>query len=123
MPQGRYPNAEIIKWAQSKDVNIEINEDPNKAVSQADAMVTDTWVSMGDDTIKDPRKIFSNYQVDEKLFQKAREDAIFMHCLPAHRGEEVVKEVIDGPSRLFGMKQKIASYSKSLFYHGQLQIN
>ena len=96
-PRGRYPNAEIIKWAQSKDVNIEITEDPNKAVSQADAIVTDTWVSMGDDTIKDPRKIFSNYQVDEKLFQKAREDAIFMHCLPAHRGEEVVKEVIDGP--------------------------
>ena len=96
-PRGRYPNAEIIKWAQSKDVNIEITEDPNKAVSQADAIVTDTWVSMGDNTIKDPRKIFSNYQVDEKLFKKAKEDAIFMHCLPAHRGEEVVKEVIDGP--------------------------
>ena len=96
-PNGRHPNEEIIKWAKSKDANVEIFKEPNKAVYQADAVVTDTWVSMGDDVLKDPQKVFGNYQVDLDLFNKAKQDAIFMHCLPAHRGEEVTKEVIDGP--------------------------
>ena len=96
-PKGRYPDKEIIKWAKSKDANIEIIVDPNIAVHNADAIVTDTWVSMGDNSLKNPKEVFYNYQVDEKLFNKASEDAIFMHCLPAHRGEEVTKEVIDGP--------------------------
>ena len=96
-PNGRHPNEEIIKWAKSKDANVEIFKEPNKAVYQADAVVTDTWVSMGDDVLKDPQKVFGNYQVDIDLFNKAKQDAIFMHCLPAHRGEEVTKEVIDGP--------------------------
>ena len=96
-PNGRHPNEEIIKWAKSKDANVEIFKEPNKAVYQADAVVTDTWVSMGDDVLKDPQKVFGNYQVDLDLFNKAKKDAIFMHCLPAHRGEEVTKEVIDGP--------------------------
>lgn len=96
-PNGRQPNEEIIKWAKSKDANVEIFKEPIKAVYQADAVVTDTWVSMGDDVLKDPQKVFGNYQVDLDLFNKAKQDAIFMHCLPAHRGEEVTKEVIDGP--------------------------
>ena len=96
-PNGRHPNEEIIKWAKSKDANVEICKEPNKAVYQADAVVTDTWVSMGDDVLKDPQKVFGNYQVDLDLFNKAKQDAIFMHCLPAHRGEEVTKEIIDGP--------------------------
>ncbi len=96
-PNGRHPNEEIIKWAKSKDANVEIFKEPNKAVYQADAVVTDTWVSMGDDVLKDPQKVFGNYQVDLDLFNKAKQDAIFMHCLPAHRGEEVTKEIIDGP--------------------------
>ena len=96
-PNGRHPNEEIIKWAKSKDASVEIFKEPNKAVYQADAVVTDTWVSMGDDVLKDPQKVFGNYQVDLDLFNKAKQDAIFMHCLPAHRGEEVTKEVIDGP--------------------------
>ena len=96
-PNGRHPNEEIIKWAKSKDANVEIFKEPNKAVYQADAVVTDTWVSMGDDVLKDPQKVFGNYQVDIDLFNKAKQDAIFMHCLPAHRGEEVTKEIIDGP--------------------------
>ena len=96
-PNGRQPNEEIIKWAKLKDANVEIFKEPIKAVYQADAVVTDTWVSMGDDVLKDPQKVFGNYQVDLDLFNKAKQDAIFMHCLPAHRGEEVTKEVIDGP--------------------------
>ena len=96
-PNGRHPNEEIIKWAKSKDASVEIFKEPNKAVYQADAVVTDTWVSMGDDVLKDPQKVFGNYQVDLDLFNKAKQDAIFMHCLPAHRGEEVTKEIIDGP--------------------------
>ena len=96
-PNGRHPNEKIIKWAKSKDANVEIFKEPIKAVYQADAVVTDTWVSMGDDVLKDPQKVFGNYQVDLDLFNKAKQDAIFMHCLPAHRGEEVTKEIIDGP--------------------------
>ena len=96
-PNGRQPNEKIIKWAKSKDANVEIFKEPIKAVYQADAVVTDTWVSMGDDVLKDPQKVFGNYQVDLDLFNKAKQDAIFMHCLPAHRGEEVTKEIIDGP--------------------------
>ena len=96
-PNGRHPNEEIIKWAKSKDANVEIFKEPNKAVNQADAVVTDTWVSMGDDVLKEPHKVFGHYQVDLDLLNKAKQDAIFMHCLPAHRGEEVTKEVIDGP--------------------------
>ena len=96
-PKERQPNESIIALANSTDSNVEIVEDPNKAVINADAIVTDTWVSMGDESLKDPKKVFGKYQVDEKLLSKAADDAIFMHCLPAHRGEEVTKEVIDGP--------------------------
>tara|TARA_B100000686_G_scaffold149590_1_gene156843 strand:- start:4681 stop:5595 length:915 start_codon:yes stop_codon:yes gene_type:complete len=95
-PKGRLPNPNIISWAESKNANINITEDPLNAVKNADAIVTDTWVSMGDNSLKNPKKIFSKYQVDEKLFKNASQDAIFMHCLPAHRGEEVTSEVIDG---------------------------
>ena len=86
-------NEEIMTTADLGALNKEAT-----AVSTAiDAIVTDTWVSMGDESLKDPKKVFGKYQVDEKLLSKAADDAIFMHCLPAHRGEEVTKEVIDGP--------------------------
>ena len=81
---------------------VEVVHDARAAVAGADAVLTDTWVSMGD-TDHDARlKAFEPFQVDEALMSQAREGAVFLHCLPAHRGEEVVDAVIDGPrSRVF----------------------
>jgi ornithine carbamoyltransferase len=75
-----------------------ITEDPFEAVENADVVYTDTWVSMGQESEKEKRvKLFMPYQVNDKLFSHAKEDAIFLHCLPAYRGYEVTEEIIDGP--------------------------
>ena len=75
--------------------------DPKEAVRRADVVVTDTWVSMGDETEKAERlKIFKPYQVNQKLMSLAKKKAVFLHCLPAYRGNEVAAEVIDGPQSL-----------------------
>ncbi len=75
-----------------------ITTDPEEAVSNADVIYTDTWVSMGQEAEKEMRvKIFMPYQVNQKLFSLAKEDAVFLHCLPAYRGLEVTEEIIDGP--------------------------
>ncbi len=71
--------------------------DPAEAVLNADCVVTDTWVSMGDKAAAKRRALLKEYQVNRALMVLAKRDAIFMHCLPAHRGEEVTDEVIDGP--------------------------
>lgn len=96
-PSGRMPDASIIKWAKDNDTDIIITEDPMIASNNADAILTDTWVSMGDEDIMEPEKIFNKFQVNKNLFKVASENAIFMHCLPAHRGQEVTAEIIDGP--------------------------
>jgi ornithine carbamoyltransferase len=79
--------------------SIQVIEDPNDAVKDADVVATDTFVSMGnEDEKKDRLEVFlPKYQVNQKLFSKAKRDAVFMHCLPAHRGEEVTEDIIDGP--------------------------
>ncbi len=75
-----------------------LTEDPFEAVKNADIVCTDTWVSMGQEAEKAERlKVFMPYQVNEKLFAEAKDDAIFMHCLPAYRGYEVTEDIIDGP--------------------------
>ncbi len=77
---------------------IVITNDPEEAVSGADVICTDTWVSMGQEAEKAERvKIFKDYQVNAELFGKAKEDSVFIHCLPAYRGYEVTEDVIDGP--------------------------
>ena len=93
-------NRQIVRQARriAKKTGVEILETdgPDIAVEEADVVVTDTWVSMGDETEKVRRlKIFKPYQVNQKLMSKARKNAIFMHCLPAYRGNEVASEVID----------------------------
>lgn len=77
--------------------------DPKEAVKDADVIITDTWISMGDEKEEKKRlKVFKSYQVDDNLMKLARRDAIFLHCLPAHRGREVADSIIDGPqSRVF----------------------
>ena len=66
----------------------------------ADCVVTDTWVSMGDEQVADRHNLLAPFRVDERLMALAKPDAVFMHCLPAHRGEEVTAAVIDGPQSL-----------------------
>jgi ornithine carbamoyltransferase len=101
-PPGYQPRAEIVEAARadasSTGSRIEILTDPVAAVAGADVVVTDVWASMGQEQESEQRKkVFAPYQVNEELVRHARPDFIFLHCLPAHRGEEVTAEVIDGP--------------------------
>src|SRR5215475_4689036 len=91
------PKKWLMNWVKSSGAAIMIGDDPDAAVKDADCVVTDTWVSMGDRDGKHRHNILKRYQVNASLMAKAKPDALFMHCLPAHRGEEVTDEVIDGP--------------------------
>ena len=94
-PKGYEMKREIVKMLKNK---ITETHDPKEAVKGADVVVTDTWVSMGDEKEKKTRlKVFPSYQINKKLMNLARKNAIFLHCLPAYRGFEVTDEVIDGP--------------------------
>jgi ornithine carbamoyltransferase len=86
----------MTSWAKQSGARIEIGHDPEEAVADADCVVTDTWVSMGDRDGERRHNILKPYQVNGHLMKRAKPDAIFMHCLPAHRGDEVTDEVIDG---------------------------
>ena len=96
-PTVLHPDLVDLARAEKAGAKIEMTEDPRAAVSGADCVVTDTWVSMGDADGEAKLDALEPYQVDSKLMQLAHPDAIFLHCLPAHRGEEVTDEVIDGP--------------------------
>ena len=96
-PEQLPPDPKIVGWARRSGADITVTEDPAAAVRDADCIVTDTWVSMGDKEAENRHNMLRPYQVDGALMKKAKRDAIFMHCLPAHRGEEVTAEVIDGP--------------------------
>ena len=96
-PESLRPPAELIAWAQAQGGKVELTDDPVAAVAGARCVVTDTWVSMSDDPNENRHNILAPYRVTSALMAKAAHDAIFMHCLPAHRGEEVTDEVIDGP--------------------------
>ena len=76
---------------------VKLIEDPREAVEDADLVIADTWVSMGDTDAAERRRVLKPYQVNTNLMALADKDALFMHCLPAHRGDEVTDEVIDGP--------------------------
>jgi ornithine carbamoyltransferase len=91
------PRREVLRWAKAQGASITVTRDPYEAVEGADAVVTDCWVSMGDEDEGRRHNLLKPYQVNAKLMQMASRDAIFMHCLPAHRGEEVTDDVIDGP--------------------------
>ena len=96
------PPQDVVQWAEKSKGRITIGHDPETIVRGADCVVTDTWVSMGDEDPQSPsaarrHNLLRGYQVDKHLMSAAKPDAIFMHCLPAHRGEEVTAEVIDGP--------------------------
>jgi ornithine carbamoyltransferase len=90
------PPEATIAWALAEGATIASTTDPKQAVSDADCVVTDTWVSMGDEDDRQRHARLAPYRVDEALMKAAAGDAIFMHCLPAHRGEEVTAAVLDG---------------------------
>jgi ornithine carbamoyltransferase len=91
------PNKMLKDWIRSSGASIKLGTDPEAAVRGADCVVTDTWVSMGDKDGENRHNLLKPYQVNAKLMSLAKPDALFMHCLPAHRGDEVTDEVIDGP--------------------------
>ena len=91
------PKKLLIEWIKSSGASISLGTDPEEAVKGADCVVTDTWVSMGDRDGARRHNLLKHYQINERLMARAKPDALFMHCLPAHRGEEVTDEVMDGP--------------------------
>jgi ornithine carbamoyltransferase len=95
-PEKLSPRRDLLDWAKAHKARVETTRDPFAAVAGADCVVTDCWVSMGDDDGY-RRNLLRPFQVDERLMEAAGKNAVLMHCLPAHRGEEVTQEVIDGP--------------------------
>jgi ornithine carbamoyltransferase len=91
------PKKPLVAWIKSSGAAIALGSDPEQAVKGADCVVTDTWVSMGDRNGARRHNLLKHYQVNERLIALAKPDALFMHCLPAHRGEEVTDEIMDGP--------------------------
>ncbi|WP_319483516.1 ornithine carbamoyltransferase [uncultured Cohaesibacter sp.] len=87
----------VIDRLRGRGVRIEMCDTADEAASQSDLIITDTWVSMGDEDAEHRHNLLKPYQVNTRLMGLAKDDALFMHCLPAHRGEEVTDEVIDGP--------------------------
>ena len=90
------PRPELIAWAKNNGADLAVTRDPREAARGADAVVSDCWVSMGDHE-GSRHNLLAPYQVNARLMAEAKPAALFMHCLPAHRGEEVTDEVIDGP--------------------------
>ncbi len=98
-PSGYEPDNATLTYARNQGIsNIEVISDPVTAVKDADVIYTDVWASMGqEDEAAERRKIFMPYQVNSQLMSHAGKDALVMHCLPAHRGDEITDDVIDGP--------------------------
>jgi ornithine carbamoyltransferase len=96
-PKEFSPAPELLDWARKEGAEITIFADPIDAARGADCVLTDVWVSMGDNDKRRRETLLKPYQVDQNVMAAAKRNAIFMHCLPAHRGDEVTAEVIDGP--------------------------
>ena len=94
------PPKQVIDWIKDNNGRVTITENPINAVQGADCIITDTFISMGDKDVDKRLKDLSPYQINENLMKRAKPSAIFLHCLPAHRGEEVTKDIIDGPQSL-----------------------
>jgi len=98
VPEGSEPNERFLEWSNANGGRVSVMRSASDAVTDADCVVTDTWVSMGQEHRARGHNVFTPYQVNSELMAHAKPDALFMHCLPAHRGEEVTDEVIDGPN-------------------------
>ena len=115
-PEGYEPNAEIMSKARELGGTVVIIKDPLKAAKKADILSTDVWVSMGDEEEYDQRlRDFKPYQINSKLLEQAKHDVMVLHCLPAHRGEEITGEVVDGPnSAVFDQAENRLHIQKAL---------
>jgi ornithine carbamoyltransferase len=96
-PEKLQPPADVVAWAQGEGADVSVTAHVEEAARDADCVVTDVWFSMGEKNVEGREHMLLPYQVNAPVMALARRDAIFMHCLPAHRGEEVTAEVIDGP--------------------------
>ena len=97
-PKGYEPDAKVLAWAQARSSRITLTHDPKEAVRGADVLNTDVWASMGQESEqKEREKAFAGYQLNEELLDEAQGNCIVLHCLPAHRGEEITDEIIEGP--------------------------
>ena len=97
VPEGSEPETRYIEWAQKNGGTVHVSNDAEAAVADADCVFTDCWVSMNQEHRARGHNVFMPFQVNEELMSKAKPDSLFMHCLPAHRGEEVTDAVMDGP--------------------------
>jgi len=94
------PRREVVDWARANGATVHVTTDAYEAVDGVDCVVTDTWVSMGDDDAERRHNLLAPYQVNDRLMAAADPEAVFMHCLPAHRDEEVTGSVMDGPQSI-----------------------
>ncbi len=115
-PEGYEPNEQIVSKARELGGTVNILNDPLKAAKKADILSTDVWVSMGDEEEYDQRlRDFKPYQINSKLLEQAKHDVMVLHCLPAHRGEEISGEVVDGPnSAVFDQAENRLHIQKAL---------
>ncbi len=117
-PEELSPSREIVSWARSQGAKVELTTSPEAAVSGSDCVITDAWVSMHDTDAASRHNLLKPYQVNRRLMDKARPGAKFMHCLPAHRGEEVTDEVMDSPQSLvFDEAENRLHIQKSILLH------
>ncbi|MBN8530693.1 MAG: ornithine carbamoyltransferase, partial [Alphaproteobacteria bacterium] len=114
-PEPYHPCAEDIGWAKRQGADVTVTADPLEAVKDADLVTTDTWISMGAEDVAARKAALATFQVNAGLMQKATKDAVFLHCLPAVRGEEVTADVIDGPqSAIFDEAENRLHVQKSI---------
>ncbi len=114
-PKGYEPSPLVLKKIKSQKTQVVITEDPLEAIYEADVINTDTWFSMGQEVSKEKERVFSPYQINGKLLKQAKKDAIVLHCLPAHRGEEITEEVMDGSqSRVWDQAENRLHVQKAL---------
>lgn len=115
-PEGYEPNHEIVAKAKQLGGVVNVTHDPMKAAKKADILYTDVWVSMGNEDEYDQRlRDFKPYQINSKLLEQAKHDVMVLHCLPAHRGEEISADVVDGPnSAVFDQAENRLHVQKAL---------
>lgn len=100
-PRGYEPDERVVTRARAEGARVSVGNDPTQAANDADVIYTDTWTSMGQEAeAEHRRRVFRDYQVNAELVRLAKSTAVVMHCLPAHRGEEITDEVIDGPQSI-----------------------
>ncbi len=117
-PRELRPRTEVLNWATQHKADVDVVVSPEEAVAQANCVVTDAWVSMHDTDTENRHNLLRPYQVNAALMQRAAKDAVFMHCLPAHRNEEVTDEVMDGPhSVVFDEAENRVHAQKAVLLH------